>query len=83
MKWYVQALGKRKVIELIVLILFMFFFIGPLLNLLLLASTGKWQYPALIPEAWSLQWWKFVFSNSNLSNSMLLSFELADRKSVV
>jgi len=76
-KWYLQSLGKRKIIELIVLIVFMIFFVGPLLNLVLLAFSGKWQYPALYPEIWSFKWWEFVFSNSNLSRSMILSFEFA------
>lgn len=77
MTWYFQSLGKKRVIELIVLILFMIFFVGPLLNLVLLAFSGKWQYPALFPEVWSFKWWHFVFSNSNISRSMILSFEFA------
>ncbi|CAJ1315472.1 ABC transporter permease subunit [Paenibacillus sp. PK4536] len=77
MKWYVQALGKRKVVEFLLLIVFVVFFLGPLLNLLILAVSGKWQYPAALPQSWSLQWWQFVLSQDDVLQSISLSFLIA------
>ncbi|MCR8635014.1 MULTISPECIES: ABC transporter permease [Paenibacillus] len=77
MMWYFKAQGKRKLIEFIILVIFAVFFMGPLLNLLLLAFTGKWQYPAVLPQSWSLDWWKFVLSKDEVVKSIGLSFLIA------
>ncbi|WP_248930238.1 ABC transporter permease [Paenibacillus hamazuiensis] len=77
MMWYFKALGRRRLIEFIILVIFAVFFMGPLLNLLLLAFTGKWQYPAPLPQSWSLDWWKFVLSKDEVVKSIGLSFVIA------
>jgi putative spermidine/putrescine transport system permease protein len=77
MMWYFKALGKRKLVEFIILVIFAVFFMGPLLNLLLLAFTGKWQYPAPLPQSWSLDWWMFVLSKDEVVKSIGLSFLIA------
>jgi putative spermidine/putrescine transport system permease protein len=77
MMWYFRARGRKKLIEFIILVIFIVFFMGPLLNLLLLAFTGKWQYPAALPQAWSFTWWKFVLSKQEVVNSIGLSFLIA------
>lgn len=77
MKWYITALGRKKLIEFILLVVFVFFFFGPMLNLLILSFSGKWEYPALIPQALSLQWWGFVFSQDDIVESITLSFLVA------
>lgn len=75
--WYFRALGTRKIIEFIFLCIFMLFFFGPLLNLLLLAFAGEWQYPDILPRVWSLDWWSFVLQDESLVRSMWLSFVIA------
>ncbi|MCZ8511867.1 ABC transporter permease subunit [Paenibacillus filicis] len=77
MRWYLKALGPRKVIEFILLVVFVVFFLGPLLNLAILAFTGKWSYPDIIPHEWSLKWWKFVFQQQDIAKSIGLSFIIA------
>lgn len=77
MGWYLKALGTRKLIEFILLVLFVIFFIGPLLNLLVLAFSGMWHYPSLLPEQWSLRWWSFVFKQDDIAHSIGLSFLIA------
>ncbi|MFH5181727.1 ABC transporter permease [Paenibacillus sp. TAB 01] len=77
MMWYFKALGKRKIIEFILLVIFAVFFMGPLMNLILLAFTGKWQYPAALPQSWSLDWWKFVLAKDEVVKSIGLSFLIA------
>jgi putative spermidine/putrescine transport system permease protein len=43
MRWYLRAIGPRKIIEFIVLVVFIILLLGPLLNFALLAITGKWN----------------------------------------
>lgn len=77
MRWYFKSLGRRKTLEFVFLLLFVFFFMGPMLNLLLLAFSGKWQYPAVLPQVWSLEWWHFVLSQDEVLSSIGLSFLIA------
>jgi putative spermidine/putrescine transport system permease protein len=59
-----------------VALLFVFIF-GPLIWLMLWAFAGVWHYPALLPQHWSLSWWKQVFSYPQLARSVGLSFIFA------
>ncbi|WP_226002217.1 ABC transporter permease [Paenibacillus sp. BJ-4] len=77
MNWYLRSLGTRKIVEFIVLVIFVIFFLGPLTNLLLLAVSGKWQYPAPLPQSLSLEWWKFVLTQDDVLSSISLSFLIA------
>jgi putative spermidine/putrescine transport system permease protein len=77
MRWYFQALGPRKIIEFVLLILFVIFFMGPLLNLLILAFSDQWRYPAALPQTWSVKWWSFVFQQDDIAKSIGLSFLIA------
>lgn len=56
---------------------FRHFFLGPLTNLLLLAVSGKWQYPAPLPQSLSLEWWEFVLTQDDVLSSISLSFLIA------
>ncbi|QDP41765.1 ABC transporter permease subunit [Radiobacillus deserti] len=75
--WFIKASGKRKIVEFIGLSIFLIFFFGPLVNLLLLAFSGEWQYPEALPQAWSLEWWSFVLQDDSIVRSMWLSFLIA------
>ncbi|UUZ87237.1 hypothetical protein LJK88_28220 [Paenibacillus sp. P26] len=77
MRWYFKALGTRKIIEFVLLIIFVLFFLGPLLNLAVLAFSGQWNYPDLLPHTWSLKWWKFVLQQEDIAKSIGLSFIIA------
>jgi putative spermidine/putrescine transport system permease protein len=57
-------------------LLFVFIF-GPLIWLMLWAFAGVWHYPALLPQHWSLSWWRQVFSYPQLVRSVGLSFMFA------
>jgi putative spermidine/putrescine transport system permease protein len=59
-----------------VALLFVFIF-GPLIWLMLWAFAGVWHYPALLPQRWSLSWWRQVFSYPQLVRSVGLSFMFA------
>ncbi len=59
-----------------VALLFVFIF-GPLIWLMLWAFAGVWHYPALLPQQWSLSWWRQVFDYPQLTRSVVLSFIFA------
>lgn len=77
MRWYLKAIGPRKIVEFLILVVFVIFFLGPLLNLAILAFTGKWTYPDILPHEWSLKWWAFVFQQEDIAKSIGLSFVIA------
>ncbi|GGA44121.1 ABC transporter permease [Paenibacillus physcomitrellae] len=77
MRWYLKAVGPKKIIEFLLLVVFVIFFMGPLLNLAILAFTGKWNYPDMLPREWSLKWWSFVLSQDGIAKSIGLSFGIA------
>ncbi|SFB05428.1 putative spermidine/putrescine transport system permease protein [Cohnella sp. OV330] len=77
MGWYFKAIGRRRIIEFVLLTVFAVFFAGPLLNLVVLAFSGQWTYPDLLPHQWSFKWWKFVFSQDDVAKSIGLSFLIA------
>ena len=68
--------GTRLVSMVAVVLLFLFIF-GPLLWLLVWAFVGVWHYPALLPQKWSLSWWRQVFNYPSLARSVELSFLFA------
>ncbi len=41
------------------------------------AFAGVWHYPALLPQQWSLSWWRQVFNYPQLARSVFLSFIFA------
>jgi putative spermidine/putrescine transport system permease protein len=49
------------------------FIIGPIVWLGLQAFATSWPYPSLTPESWTLHWWSFVLSGSDLSSAVGLS----------
>lgn len=59
-----------------VALLFVFIF-GPLIWLMVWAFAGVWHYPALLPQQWSLSWWRQVFNYPQLTRSVVLSFIFA------
>ncbi|WAH36317.1 ABC transporter permease [Alicyclobacillus dauci] len=68
---------SKRAFEVIVIACFFAFFFGPILTIAVWAVTGKWNYPALLPQQFSLHWWKWVFSQTDLVGPMRLSFEFA------
>lgn len=77
---YRRRMSRGVTIRLVTLlgiaVLFLFIF-GPLVWLMLSAFAGVWRYPALLPQRWSLYWWRQVFQYPQLLHSMALSFTFA------
>lgn len=78
----IEAAAKRRisfsrVLTVVSVVLLFIFIFGPLIWLILWAFAGVWQYPALLPQKWSLSWWRQVFNYPQLVRSVELSFLFA------
>ena len=74
---FFHAVGKRKFWEFIILAVFILFFYGPLLNMLMLAFANTYEAPAVLPQEWGFKWWEYVFGQESLVSSMIQSFSVA------
>lgn len=77
MRWYWKHVGPRRIIEFVLLTVFAVFFAGPLLNLLVLAFSEKWNYPNVLPQTWGFKWWNFALAKDDIVSSISLSFLIA------
>lgn len=74
---FYHAIGKKSFFEFILMVIFLFFFYGPLLNAGMLAFANKYQYPAIVPQKWGIQWWTYILGRDNLVQSIFNSFVIA------
>lgn len=74
---FFHAVGKKKFWEFIILAVFILFFYGPLLNMLMLAFANTYEAPSVLPQEWGFKWWKYVFGQESLVSSMIQSFIVA------
>lgn len=51
---FYHAVGKKKFLEFILLAVFILFFYGPLLNMLMLAFANEYNVPSVLPQEWAL-----------------------------
>lgn len=65
------------------LAIFAVFVLGPLLWLSMRAFSVAWVYPSLLPQTWTLHWWRQVFSDPGLGSSIRLSLIFAPVVTVV
>lgn len=80
---FYHAAGRRKFWEFIILAVFILFFYGPLLNMLMLAFANEYTAPSVLPQEWGFRWWKYIFSQDSLVSSMIQSFLVAGITTVV
>jgi len=66
-----------QVLGLIVSILLVLFVIGPLIWLGIGAFAKTWNAPSLLPQSWTLSWWKTVLQQPELGHSFWLSLRFA------
>lgn len=82
-KRFYFAVGRRKFFEFIFLAVFLLFFYGPLINMLMIAFATKYDVPAVIPQRFGFKWWAWVFSQQNLLSSIFQSFLFAFTTTIV
>lgn len=76
-KRFYYAVGKHKFWEFILLAVFLLFFYGPLINMVMLAFANQYDVPAVIPQQFGFKWWGWVLSQNNLVTSIFQSFIFA------
>lgn len=76
-KRFYHAVGRKKFFEFILLAVFILFFYGPLMNMLMLAFANDYSAPNVLPHAWGFKWWGYVFSQKSLVSSIVQSFVIA------
>ncbi|MGX8714600.1 MAG: ABC transporter permease [Lachnospiraceae bacterium] len=74
---FYHAVGRKKFLEFILLAVFILFFYGPLLNMLMLAFANEYNVPHVLPTDWGFKWWSYVFSQKSLVSSIIQSFTVA------
>ena len=74
---FYYAVGKKKFWEFIILAVFILFFYGPLLNMVMLAFANKYEVPHVFPEQLGFNWLGYLFSQKSLVSSMIQSFVIA------
>lgn len=80
---FFYAVGKRKFWEFIILAVFILFFYGPLLNMVMLAFADTYEAPSVFPQEWGFKWWEYVFGQESLVSSMIQSFIVAITTTVI
>ena len=74
---FYHAVGKKNFWEFVLLAVFVLFFYGPLINMVMLAFADTYDVPAVLPQQWGVKWWQFVFAQKDLVSSMVQSFVVA------
>ena len=77
MKKFYFGAGKKNFWEFIVLAVFLLFFYGPMLNMLMLAFSNDYPTGVIFPAEWGIKWWQYIFGQSYLVSSMVTSFVVA------
>ncbi|MDO4616066.1 MAG: carbohydrate ABC transporter permease [Lachnospiraceae bacterium] len=76
-KRFYHAVGRKKFLEFVLLAVFILFFYGPLINMLMLAFADEYTVPHVLPTVWGFKWWQYIFAQKNLVSSIIQSFTIA------
>ncbi len=72
-----HSFGKRYFWNFFLFVCFLLFFYSPLLNTLMLAFADTYQVPHVFPTKFGFEWWKYIFSQDDLLQSIVNSFVIA------
>lgn len=75
--WFLKVPALRRAMGVILVLALGAFLLLPLITMVLWAFAGTWQYPALIPQIFSVKWWIWVFENGDVGKAMFYSFTTA------
>jgi putative spermidine/putrescine transport system permease protein len=75
--WFLDLAEFRRALGLILVLALGAFLLLPLATLIVWAFADTWQYPGVLPQAWSLKWWQWVFSNGDVGKAVFYSFTTA------
>ncbi len=77
MKRLYYGLGKKKFLEWIFFAVFVLFFYGPLMNMVVLSFAGDYEYPDVVPTSYGFKWWDYILSKSQMVDTIFTSLVLA------
>lgn len=69
--------GVRAALTVVLMVALLVFVVGPLAWLAIRAFATTWTYPNLLPDGWTLKWWRTVFADARLFSSIRLSLAFA------
>jgi len=72
-----RGIGRRKFGEIVVLLLFMLFFYGPLMYAFILAFANKYGPTDILPSEFGFKWWEYVLNRPNVPKAIFYSFLFA------
>lgn len=75
--WFLDVPELRRAMGLILVLALGAFLLLPLATLILWAFADVWRYPAVLPQAYSLRWWNWVFRNGDVGKAVFYSFTTA------
>ena len=67
----------KVTLRVIAILLILFILIGPLVGVVLWSFAERWYWPSPIPQDFGLRFWKQVFSQGRVLDSILLSLTIA------
>ncbi|HUX88124.1 MAG TPA: ABC transporter permease subunit [Chloroflexota bacterium] len=75
--WYLDVPEVRRAMGVILVLALGAFLLLPLATMVIWAFADSWRYPGLLPQAYSLRWWQWVFANGDVSQAVLYSVTTA------
>lgn len=73
----VKQIGKGRAGGILILLVFMLFFYGPLVYMFMLAFANTYNFPNIVPSEFGFGWWGYVFNQTNTFVSIRNSFLFA------
>lgn len=77
MKKIYYTIGKKRFLEWLLLVVFVLFFYGPLMQMIFLSFADKYEFPDVIPRSYGLRWWEYILKKGILVDSIFTSLFLA------
>lgn len=73
----VRSLGKKRAGGILILLVFMLFFYGPLIYMFMLAFANTYNFPSVLPTEWGFHWWNYVMGQPTVVEAIINSFLFA------
>ena len=73
----VRSLGKKRAGGILILLVFMLFFYGPLLYMFTLAFANTYNFPSIFPTEFGFRWWEDVMTKPTVVEAIDNSFLFA------
>lgn len=80
---FYHAVGKGQFLQFVLFAVFLLFFYGPLMHMVVLAFGDTYEVPHVLPTKFGFKWWQFVFSQDELMESIVTSLVVAILTTVI